>query len=115
MDEWHTAIDSFDDTTDDENDNGEEDMDDKFQRAAILQPSLDDFTIVLKAWEKESERYSNSHRKNPESQNAIDRVWHLWGILQQLYQDGVDDLKPNTGILEYVLRVLARSRESRRG
>ena len=109
LDEWHAAIDDINSDSTEDNDN---DNDDEIHRAAVIQPTLKDFTLVFQAWEKDTLLYSSSRRKSKIGQEAVGRVSNLLGILQELWEGGgVETLKPNQQILEIVLRVLASSRD----
>jgi hypothetical protein len=96
LDEWQDAIAS----------------EEKEEKALALQPTIADFTLVMKAWEQETLAYSSSRRRDAGSQEAISRSLNLFGILQELWEEGgIETLKPNEEILEIVLRVMASSRE----
>lgn len=98
LDEWSAA--------------GNKNMGDDEALADVVRPTLEDFTLVFQAWEKDTLMYSSSRRKSDKGQEAVDRVSKLFGVLQEIWEgDGVESLKPNQQILEIILRVFASSRD----
>ncbi|CAB9515442.1 Pentatricopeptide repeat-containing protein [Seminavis robusta] len=94
LDEWQHAV--------------EQDLEEK---TAILEPTITDFTMAMKAWEKDALRYANGRRKDTRGQPAVEHVGNLMSMMEQLRDSGIEHLRPTQTVLEIVLRVFASSRE----
>jgi len=113
LDEWQAAMDGLSDDS-----KAEEVEEENLERMALLEPTLDDFRLVMTTWEQEAlkgnkrDRRKKSNGMQQRQPQPVDRVSKLFGILNDLWEGGgVDTLKPNSEIVEIVLRVLASSRE----
>ena len=99
LEEWQAAV-----AAEDENNDVDE------EKINALQPNLEDFKMVMNAWELEATKYKrNRRRKDADRQEAIENIYDT---LRELYEDGgIEELKPDEEIMEIVLRVMATSRE----